>query len=769
VTFSEPVTVTATAFQLSCFSSSLHTLNVTGGPVTFTLDPDMNFASSETCTLTIRGSEVTDQDGVPQAMMSDVNISFSTIEACGDPATPIHTIQGNGPVSPLVGSSHAVEGVVTAAYQGAGQAGGFYVQQEDSQVDGDPLTSEGLFVFSTTMPVTPGDKVRVRGTVFEFSSSGSFLTELTSVTGVLVCSRGNALPAATTVALTVAAIDEWERYEGMLISIPQRLTVSDTATLARFGELVLSAGGRLSQPTNVVAPGAPAVALQDLNDRRRIVLDDGNNQQNIDPTFYPAGGLSAVHTLRAGDSVNGLSGVLDHRFGVYRIQPVSPIAVDRTNPRPAAPEEVGGTIKVASFNLLNFFNGDGLGGGFPTPRGATTLTEFNRQRAKTIAAIVTMDADIIGVMELENDALGHSAIEDLVDGLNAATSFGTYAFIDTGVIGTDEIRVGLVYKPAVVAPFSQFAILDSTVHADFIDTKNRPSLAQTFTQLTNGKRLTVVVNHLKSKGSDCLDVGDPDTGDGQGNCNGTRTKAARALVQWLAGDPTGAADPDVLIIGDMNAYAKEDPIAAITGAGYSDLIGARIGAGAYSYVFGGQSGYLDHALTSSVLAPRVTGVVEWHINADEPVALDYNVEFKTANQINTFYAPGPFRSSDHDPVLVGINLIEPFAWSGFLSPVTEWHTVRAGSAVPLKFSLGGDRGLNIFSAGSPGSVPCEGGVSTLYEPTVTPGASSLTYDALSDRYTYVWKTQKEWSGSCRQLVVSLADGTSHTAMFRFTK
>jgi hypothetical protein len=201
------------------------------------------------------------------------------------------------------------------------------------------------------------------------------------------------------------------------------------------------------------------------------------------------------------------------------------------------------------------------------------------------------------------------------------------------------------------------------------------------------------------------------------------------------------------------------------------MIADRIGVGGYSYVFQWQSGYLDHGLASAVLAPRVTGVAEWHINADEPIALDYNVEFKTANQVNTFYAPDAFRSSDHDPVVVAINLIQPFAWSGFFSPVGEWNTVHAGQAVPIKFSLGGNRGLDIFAAGSPSStqVPCEGFAPGVYEPTVNPGNSSLTYDPVADRYTYVWKTQKAWTNTCRQLLVTLADGTSHTAIFAFTK
>jgi Ca2+-binding RTX toxin-like protein len=171
------------------------------------------------------------------------------------------------------------------------------------------------------------------------------------------------------------------------------------------------------------------------------------------------------------------------------------------------------------------------------------------------------------------------------------------------------------------------------------------------------------VNHLKSKGSDCLDVGDPDTGDGQGNCNLTRKAAAQALVDWLATDPTGSGDPDFLIVGDLNSYAKEDPIDAIlagpddtpgTSDDYRNLVDHYLGPHAYSYVFDGQSGYLDHALSSPHLTPQVTSIAEWHLNADEPDVLDYDTTFKPPAQ-DALYEPNGFRSSDHDPVVVGLN------------------------------------------------------------------------------------------------------------------
>jgi predicted extracellular nuclease len=360
--------------------------------------------------------------------------------------------------------------------------------------------------------------------------------------------------------------------------------------------------------------------------------------------------------LRAGDTIAGLTGALGYAFGAYEIHPVESVSFDRVNHRDPAPADVGGSLTVASFNVLNYFTTIDTGPDICGPsgdmdcRGADSADEFTRQRAKIISALSTLDADIVGLMEIENNAT--AAIQDLVDGLNAVMGAGTYAFIDTGAIGTDAIKVALIYKPASVTPAGDYAILDSTVDDRFIDTRNRPVLAQTFEQVTDGARLTVAVNHLKSKGSPCDDIGDPDVGDGQGNCNLTRTSAAEALVDWLA--PDGSDDPDVLIIGDLNAYAMEDPITAIKSAGYTDLIQAELGADAYSYVFYGQAGYLDHALANASLTDQVTGVTEWHINADEPSALNYNNYNQPA-----LYSPDPYRASDHDPVVVGLDLNAP--------------------------------------------------------------------------------------------------------------
>ncbi len=486
--------------------------------------------------------------------------------------------------------------------------------------------------------------VRVRGTVVEFNG----LTELTSVDAVVVCSSGASVTPSP-VSLPVASIATLERFEGMLTTFAQTLTATETFTLGRFGEVSLSAGGRLYTPTQLVAPGAAASALQAENDRSRIQLDDNSNVQN--PAVVPY--IGADNTLRIGDTVTGLTGVLSYGFGTYRMQPTATVAFARTNPRPAGPPAVGGSLRVGGANVLNYFTtlDDGAPHCGPTGvldcRGANTAEEFTRQRTKIIAGLTALNADIVGLTELENNATD-GPIANLVEGLNAATAPGTYAYVATGPIGTDAIRVGIVYKPAVVTPVGAFAILDSSVDPRFDDTKSRPALAQTFRENGTNDVLTIAVNHLKSKGSAC--PGDPDTGDGQGNCNLTRTAAAEALVDWLAADPTGSGSTDNLIVGDLNAYAKEDPIAAIEAAGYTNLVAKFVGERAYSYVFGGQSGTLDYVLASPSLTARVRGADEYHINADEPLVLDYNTEFNPPSM----YRPDGFRTVDHDPVLAGI-------------------------------------------------------------------------------------------------------------------
>jgi len=583
--------------------------------------------------------------------------SAAAVGICGGAATLIHDIQGSGLISPDVGNIREIEGVVVGDFQGDSHLGGFFLQEENGDVDADSATSEGIFVFDNNFgtEVDIGDLVRVRGLVAEFHG----LTELTNVEGVLNCNTtGTATPS--TISLPIASTNDFEAFEGMSITFSNPLYITEFFNFGRFGEIILSTE-RQFQPTAIFAPGPPAQARAEKYLLYRITLDDGSTRQNPKPAIHPNGSnFSLSNLFRGGDSVEDISGVMDYRFDKYRIQPTQGATVMQVNPRPAMPDPVGGCLTVASFNLQNYFTTLDTGGSTCGPtnrdcRGANNSEEFMRQRAKIINAIVTMDADIVALMEIENHPT-NAALADLVNGLNSAAGAGTYAAIDSGVIGDDAIKVGLVYQPASVAPSGPFAVLDSSADPVFNDALNRPALAQTFEQNATGARFTAVVNHFKSKGFACDRLSDPDLGDGQGNCNSTRTAAAMAVADWLEADPTASEDADFLILGDLNAYHKEDPIDALETNGYTDLLNQYLGEFAYSYVFDGQLGYLDHALANEALLEQVTGVTVWHINADEPNLIDYQTGFKKPAQ-QVIYAADAYRSSDHDPVLIGLDLI----------------------------------------------------------------------------------------------------------------
>ena len=558
---------------------------------------------------------------------------------CDAPTVTIGSVQGSGSASSMAGTTVDVEGVVTGDFQ-VGGFSGYYLQDSG---DDDAATSDGIFIFAPSgLDVSSGDLVHVRGAVSEFNG----LTEITVGTAE-ACDSGLQLPEP--VALQLPASDEVrEPLEGMRVTLPQSLAVGDLFTYARFGELSLGVH-RQFQPTAVVEPGSPertALITQQLAER--IWLDDGRSNQNPDPAIHPDGGVFTLdHAFRGGDLVTNATGVLDYRFDTWAVQPTQGADHQAVNTRAANPvPEVGGTTKVASFNVLNYFTTLGS-------RGANDAAEFARQEAKIVSALAAIDADIVGLIEIENN--GDVAVGTLVDALNDEVGEGTYDFISTDVLGTDAITTALIYKPSEVAPTGTHAVLDSSVDPDFDTDFNRPALAQTFTDLQAGGEVTVVVNHLKSKGSDCDDVGDPDLGDGAGNCNVTRTKAAKALSKWLAGDPTGQGAGNELIMGDLNSYDKEDPIDAFRAAGYTDLVREFQGEEAYSYVFDGQLGYLDYALGGTSIVDRVTGAEPWHINSDEPSLIDYDMTFKKPAQ-DALFAPDEWRSSDHDPVVVGLDL-----------------------------------------------------------------------------------------------------------------
>lgn len=587
------------------------------------------------------------------------------VDAPGD--LRISDVQGRAAESPLAGEIVHLQGIVSGDFQDddaddTRNLGGFFLQ--DTNPDDVPATSDGIFVFDREVAgpdVNPGDVVVVDGLVAEHFGETQVVARQVQVIGA-------ATPVTTPLALPADRVSQnsdgefiadLEAYEGMLVRLDGTLYVQDLYGLERFGEVVLSTHAREYQFTSLQRPDAAAyAAYREALAVRRLLLDDGRAEQNASPVAYlDAHGSRAP---RIGDAVNGLTGVLRYSRGSgphgvegWRLFPVETPRFDVRNPRPGVPD-VGGDLVVASFNVLNYFStADDAGPrcgpqGSDGCRGADSAAEFARQRARIASAVQQTGAHVVGLMELENNA--SASVDDLLQALNALSP--GWAAVNTGIIGTDAIRVALIYRAEAVQPVGDFALLDSIVDPRFDDSRNRPALAQTF-ETPAGGRFTVAVNHLKSKGSPCDADGDPNRSDGQGNCNLARTRAAEALADWLLADPTGSGDDDVIIIGDLNAYQQEDPLRALEAGGFARLPGESMDMPAYSYVHDGQSGALDHALASPSLVPQVTGVAEWHINADEAPVYDYNLD--RGRDPSLFDVDVPWRSSDHDPVLVGLS------------------------------------------------------------------------------------------------------------------
>lgn len=576
----------------------------------------------------------------------------------GPASVPIGQIQGTGKNSPMDNASVTVAGIVSGDFQDdadrRNNLAGFFIQSLEA--DSNPSTSEGVFIFDGRSPavdVAVGDLVVVEGTVNEHFDE-------TQISAALVTVTGRGVPQAVAVSLPA----NLEHYEGMLISLPQTLSVASLYELERFGTVQLFAGERAYAYTNQSLPDvAGYVAHQEYFAAHSLLLDDGRVEQSLDPIRYLNAGTRSDYSIRSGDTVAGLTGNLRFARGsgtsgaaAYRLVPTVEPLFQSANPRPGAPVRTG-SLRVAGFNTLNFFSTIDFGQNNCGPsgsggcRGADSAAELERQLSKLVSALQAIDADIVGLMEVENNA--GIALQLLVDRLNNLGA-GNYAYVDTGFVGTDVISNALLYKTTTVSPNGDVAILDSRIDIRFDETRSRPSIAQSFRQTSNGAMLSVVVNHLKSKGSACDDAGDPDLNDGQGNCNATRTTAAMALADWIAADATGSDDSDYLVIGDLNAFVYEEPLSALKRAGLVNLLEQANSGDFWTSIFAGESGALDHALATSSLLPQVRQALVWHVNADEPVALDYNMEFARSPAL--FDAGSPYRTSDHDPIIVDLNL-----------------------------------------------------------------------------------------------------------------
>jgi uncharacterized protein len=575
------------------------------------------------------------------------------------PFLPIGAVQGEGERSPMVGQEVAVQGIVTAVFEGLG---GFFLQSAPGEDDGNPRTSDGIFVRADPVDgraeatggfrPAPGHRVVVHGTVLEEGDGPRTRTTIRAVSVELATpGRENPepLPDPSVVTRAPASADDWERLEGMRVRVEAPLTVSGQGNLFRFGEIVSSFGGRLFLPTELAAPGPEAAAIAEANEARRVVLDDGSDAQWPGIPSWLADPPTHDAPLRAGSELGPVTAVVDIRRGGYLFLPVEPVLVTRQAARPEAPR-IEGDLRLAVLNLENLFNGDGRGGGFPTARGAPTFELYQRQQAKLVATLQALDVDIAALSEIENDGAGpRTAIRQFAEALNAAGPAGDWQAVEVADgPGSDAIRVGLLYRSGRVAPVGGPVVPDHPVFR----WGSRPPLGQAFAPLDGAPAWLIVANHLKSKGG-CPEPGDAraaagdfDTGDGQACWNAHRVEAAGALADWLATDPAGVG-PNALIVGDLNSYAEEDPIRLLRQRGWEDAFRALAPAGTrppHGYVFQGQAGRLDHVLISRARIDRLVGARTWQANADESTGFGYLDDDDT----------GPWRSSDHDVLVVGI-------------------------------------------------------------------------------------------------------------------
>jgi uncharacterized protein len=498
-----------------------------------------------------------------------------------------------------------VQGTVTGVFTGGARLGGFFLQD-------DGMPPVGLFVHAPGLDghePRAGDAVQLTGRFGRFHGR----PQVSRVAELRVCDHPG-LPSPVSLRLPEDA-GRLADLEDVKVRFDQVLTVTGNHELGRYGSLRLSADGRLFRP------GQGTGATRHTNLSRQIVVDDGSYRANPEHIPY----LDPGGTRRAGDQVEGLTGVLTHAFDAHRVHPTRPPVFHAANPRPAPPPSATeGSLRVATFNVENYFQTLGS-------RGASSRAGLERQRQKLAATVGGVDADIISLTEVENRP---PVLEDLVATFNRGMPARLhYRAVTHPEAGSDAIRNALLYRPARVALLG--------ADADLARVHNRPPLLGWFRALDGGEVFGVIAVHFKAK------VGCPAEGDidrGQGCWNELRTAQAKRLLDWLR-DVRRDGVP-VLVAGDLNAYAAEDPVGTLLAAGKIDLSAPHLPQpDRRTYVFHGEAGQLDYLLASPALAERVRAAGIWHINADEPPFLGF-----AGRQPSS----GPWRSSDHDPVWADI-------------------------------------------------------------------------------------------------------------------
>ena len=286
-------------------------------------------------------------------------------------------------------------------------------------------------------------------------------------------------------------------------------------------------------------------------------------------------------------------------------------------------------IIVCCMNL-EYYLVENLGTGY----GPDTQSEHQKQRAKVSKALAIINADLYGFVEIEQ---GQSALAEIAADLTKNTGRQFTYINDGGSTYGSFTKAGFVYCADLLQPYGKLRENNTGV--------SERKKTQAFTYIATGEKFLFSVNHFKAKSG--RGSGDnADKNDGQGTFNGDRKREAQSLLEHYKSDRIYYGENDILIMGDLNAYAMEDPITILREGGMTDLHRTFHADSSYSYNYRGYAGYLDHALCNSTMLPQVTGMVAYHINSDE----SDNFTYDKSNDNSMF------RCSDHDPVIVGIRL-----------------------------------------------------------------------------------------------------------------
>ncbi|GAA3060457.1 MULTISPECIES: ExeM/NucH family extracellular endonuclease [Actinomycetes] len=666
-------------------------------------DNSADFALSETITPTNSAGEQAVHEPEESERQDPAELEINEIPRSVDPAE-----------NELLEQPVTVRGVVTAAYP-TGGFDGFTLQTEGTGGDLDldaHEASDGIFVYSPWRAddVEVGDFVEITADVTTYSGQvqlslypGSSQTPEHEFALIADEPHEEVKPAVVEIPETDA---ERESLLGMLIDPQGTYTVTDHYTLNQFGEIGIVLGDEpLINPTSAHRPGPEADAHAEENAQRIIYLDDAATTNfNRSPGWdeeLPY--LTAEDPVRVGaEMLWENTVVMDRRFDQWRLQPtghltpetadaVQPARFEDTRVGRETPMERDGDLRIAGFNVLNYFvtlgedeedceyytdrHGEPTTADWCEVRGAWSTESFERQQAKIVDAINAMDADVVALQEMENsvhftdDADRDLAHERLVGALNDDLGTGSWEFVASPEAtptpeDEDVIRNGFIYRADAVEPVDESVILFEEGVAEIMTpelesfdlaqvySNAREPLAQQF-QPVDGEdedRFIAIVNHFKSKGSAPDGGPNADSGDGQGAWNADRVEQARALVAFADALTEDTGTDSIFLMGDFNSYEKEDPLQEILDAGFSNISAET---GQHSYMFDGQVGSLDHLFASEAAAESVSQAEIWNINAVEPIALEYSRYNGNASDL---FRADLWRSSDHDPIVADLRL-----------------------------------------------------------------------------------------------------------------